>query len=150
VSFSRLVAVFAVQVSTLQAVKLSVIESRAETCILGPGTDTAGVRSGVACLKCITKPPIFAKNECTVLHGTRSLFARAPSFLVVDRALFNPATAFSKGNSGASNVNAINWICVVISSSCYPRSEVQARLGVIPTRYRGLQLQDKTREYQGF
>jgi hypothetical protein len=35
--------------------------------------------------------------------------------LVVDRALFNPATAFSKGNSGASNVNAINWICVVMS-----------------------------------
>lgn len=66
-------------------------------------------------MKCITKPPIFAKNECTVLHDTSSLFARAPSFLVVDKALFNSAAAYSKGNSGASNVNAINRICVVMS-----------------------------------
>jgi hypothetical protein len=35
--------------------------------------------------------------------------------LVVDKALFNSAIAFSKVNSGASNVNAINWICVVLS-----------------------------------
>jgi hypothetical protein len=35
--------------------------------------------------------------------------------LVVDKALFNSATAFSKGSSGASNVNAINRICVVMS-----------------------------------
>jgi hypothetical protein len=107
VFFSQLVAVFAVQASTLQAVKLSVIESRAEICILGLGTGTAGVGIGVSCLKCITKPPIFEKNECTVLHDTPSLFERAPSFLVVDKALLNSATAFSKGSSGASNVNAI-------------------------------------------